>query len=73
MNTLVHQVRREQQRKKERNTLYNLFEWIWAIMLNILVVYMCYKFVTFGISGGFHRLFSRKKKKSDVNSGAKYG
>ena len=53
--------------------MYNLFEWVWAIMLNILVVYMCYKFVTFGISGGFHRLFSRKKKKSDVNSGAKYG
>ena len=53
--------------------MYNLFEWVWAIMLNILVVYLCYKFVTWGMSGGVQRLFKKKKKKDDINSGAKYG
>ena len=48
-------------------------EWIYAIGINILIVYACYKFLFFGLSGGFQRLFKRKKKKDDINSGAKYG
>lgn len=50
-----------------------IVDWIIAIGVNALVVYGCYKFVTFGMSGGFERLFKKKKKKDDVNSGQKYG
>lgn len=53
--------------------MFYILEWVWAICINILVVYLCYKFVTWGMSGGLQRLFKRKKKKSDTNSGAKYG
>ena len=50
-----------------------ILEWIFAIAINVFIVYLCYKFVTWGMSGGLQRLFKRKKKKSDTNSGAKYG
>lgn len=50
-----------------------MIDWIIAIGANALVVYASYKFVTFGISGGFQRLFKKKKKKNDVNSGQLFG
>jgi hypothetical protein len=50
-----------------------MVDWIIAIGVNALIVYACYKFVTFGMSGGFQRLFSKKKKKNDVNSGQLFG
>ena len=50
-----------------------MYEWIEAILINAIILFACWKFTTFGLSGGFQRLFSRKKKKSDVNSGQKFG
>lgn len=48
-----------------------MVEWIEAILINAVIVYACWKFTTFGLSGGFDRF--KKKKKSSGNSGAKFG
>ena len=50
-----------------------MYEWLEAIFIIAIILYACWKFTTFGLSGNFKRLFSRNKKKSDVNSGAKFG
>ena len=51
-----------------------ILEWIFAIAINVFIVYLCWKFLMFGLSGDLKRFFTfKKKKKSDVNSGAKFG
>ena len=50
-----------------------MYEWLEAIFIIAIILYACWKFTTFGLRGNFKRLFSRKKKKRDVNTGAKGG
>ena len=41
-----------------------MVDWIIAIGVNALIVYACYKFVTFGMSGGFQHFSVRRKRKT---------
>ena len=51
-------------------------EYIYGIVGNGLVVYLCYKLYMFGIDEGFQKLYRKlfkRKNKKDVNSGQKFG
>ena len=51
-----------------------MIEWIEAILQIIGILTLVYLFTVWGLSGGFKRFFTfRKKKKDDVNSGGKFG
>ena len=51
-----------------------MIEWIEAILQIIGILTLVYLFTMWGLSGSFKRFFTfRKKKRSDVNSGAKFG
>ena len=51
-----------------------MVEWIEAILQIIGILTLVYLFTFWGLSGGFKGIFTfRKKKKDDVNSGAKFG
>ena len=46
--------------------------WPVAILLNFLIIGLCFLFYWAGITGKYDRLF-KKKKKPGINSGAKFG
>ena len=51
-----------------------MVEWIEAILQIIGILTLVYLFTIWGLSGNFKRFFTfRKKKRSDVNSGVKFG
>ena len=51
-----------------------MVEWIEAILQMIGILTLVYLFTIWGLSGGFKKFFRfKKKKKNDVNSGAKFG
>lgn len=51
-----------------------MLEWIEAILQIIGVLTLVYLFTMWGLSGGLKNFFTfKKKKKDDVNSGAKFG
>tara|TARA_Y100000816_G_C25810167_1_gene424102 strand:+ start:60 stop:215 length:156 start_codon:yes stop_codon:yes gene_type:complete len=51
-----------------------MVEFIEAILQMIGIMTLVYLFTIWGLSGGFKIFFTfRKKRKSDVNSGAKFG
>ena len=51
-----------------------MVEFMEAILQMIGIMTLVYLFTIWGLSGGFKSFFTfRKKKRSDVNSGAKFG
>ena len=52
----------------------NVIIWIESILQMIGILTLVYLFTIRGLSRGFKKFFTyKKKKKSDVNSGAKFG
>ncbi len=52
----------------------NVIIWLEAIFTMIGILTIVVLFTVWGLSGGFKKFFTfKKKKKNDVNSGAKFG